>query len=426
MRGFSSASADDQLAPRRVLFVESYPHVLYGQQQTLLALLDAHDPAKLDPVVAMPAAGPFADELRARKIPIRLVPYPALLASYGGTFFRSSPMAKARAAWQAANYAWRLRTELRELRIEGVFCNDTRGLLTVGLAARSLGLPVMIWEKLEQPQGWLDALQLPLATINVVIANAVLAKCPAWQVRLFRRKITQVFDGVDVALFQRAREIRAQLGLAENDTALAVVGTITHRKGQDRILQVIDRLVERAPSVKLLMVGGPISEEDRRFFDRLPNNNHPRVAWLGVRRDIPEIMKSVDILVAPSRYEGMSRVCVEAMAAGKPVVAARIGGIPEVVVDGETGLLFDGDDADALVECLVRLSASREHREQLGAAGKLRAARCFDGSRQMQKVLDLLIGMIPPRNARNVGSLTRYRRVHRLGDAHDVSAADDR
>ena len=390
-----SSRADGPMTPRRVLFVESYPHVLYGQQQTMLSLLDAHDPARLAPIVAMPAAGPFADELRARGIPMRIVPYPSLLAPYGGVYFRYSLGEKVRTAWQVVRYAWRLRSELRALGVEGVFCNDTRGLLTVGVAARTLGLPVMIWEKLGRPQGWLDVLQLPLATVTLVISDAVVPKYPGWQVRLFRSRIVKVFDGVDLEFFARAPDRRAQLGLAEGDTALAIVGTVTERKGHDRVLRVFDRLVAQVPSVKLLVVGEPIGEQDRRYRDRLPNKDHPRVAWLGVRRDIPAIMKSIDLLVVPSRHEGLGRVIVEAMAAGKPVVGARTGGIPEVVIDGETGLLFDGDDAAGLLDCLVRASASRRLRDAMGGAGRRRAAACFDRREQTRQVLDLMLGMLP-------------------------------
>src|SRR5690606_18024107 len=150
----------------------------------------------------------------------------------------------------------------------------------------------------------------------------------------------------------------------------------------------VPELCAALPNARVAVVGAPEAETDRAYAAALPNRDHPRVAFLGRREDMPDVMQSLDVLVIPSRHEGMGRVTAEAMAAAKPVAGARTGGIPEIVADGETGLLFDGDDADGLLAALIRLGRSPELRARLGAAGRCRVARHFDAAVQTGKVLD--------------------------------------
>jgi glycosyltransferase involved in cell wall biosynthesis len=105
-------------------------------------------------------------------------------------------------------------------------------------------------------------------------------------------------------------------------------------------------------------------------------------------------MASIDALVVPSSHEGLPGVVLEAMAARKPVVATRAGGIPEAVVDGETGYLFERDDSNQLLKYLVQLSKSGELRRKMGEAGRKRAERHYDQTRQVQQVLDVLVDML--------------------------------
>lgn len=382
----------------RLLFVESYPHVLFGQQHTLLSLLDAAQDLAIEPVVGVTVEGVFCDEVRARGLELVAFPYPELLGAYGGAVYRYRGLKRVRMIGQGMGYLLDIRRHLHQLNLDGVFCNDMRGLLTVGLAARTLGLPVLIWDKLDKPHGWLDWLQLPLVTTNVIISQAVTRKYPAWQRAWLRHKIVPVSEGAELDRFDAAESIRATLPAAEDDILLAIIGSITHRKGHDRLFAIWPQLIQFLPNLRLLVIGEPSGNiEDARYASQLPNRDHPRINFLGMRNDVPNLMKSIDILLVPSRHEGMGLVIVEAMATGKPVIGARTGGIPEVVVDGETGLLFDGDDASQLMSAIERLSLSAELRARMGAAGRRRVEQHFNRPVQMQRVLQLCLDMLKPK-----------------------------
>lgn len=375
---------------RPYLFVESYPQVIAGQQRTLLGLLAAAGRRGMKTVTVVPGEGPMPDWLRELGHEVAVWPQPALLGRYGGAVYWDGLLVRLRVLGQALAYVGRLWRALGRRRPAAVFCNDMRGLLTVGLAARLRGIPVMTWDKLDKPHGVLDWLQLPLTNRNAVISRAVTAKYPAWQRRLFRRRIELVHNGVDVTGIEAAGSAWEALGLSAGTLAVGVVGTLTPRKGQDRLLAVWPRLADEFPTARLLLAGAPESEADGTWASALPNRDHPSVTWLGRRDDVPAILKALDLVAVPSRHEGMGRVCAEAMAAGKPVLGARSGGIPEVVVDGETGLLFEPDDPQDLLDKLRRLLGDSALRQWMGEAGRKRARMHFDERVQHEVVLDLL------------------------------------
>lgn len=120
------------------------------------------------------------------------------------------------------------------------------------------------------------------------------------------------------------------------------------------------------------------------------------VELLGERDDVPELLAHADVFVLSSLSEGMPISVLEAMAAGLPVVATAVGGVPEVVVDGETGLLVPVDDAQALAAALARLLADRALRLQMGAAGRRRAELRFDLPRFRRNHLDLYQRLLAP------------------------------
>jgi glycosyltransferase involved in cell wall biosynthesis len=162
--------------------------------------------------------------------------------------------------------------------------------------------------------------------------------------------------------------IREQFGIRPDEVLVTCVARLTEPKGHED-------LIRAGAGLKLLFVGDG------------PNARHlvGRGAVLaGPRRDVADILAASDIVALPSRFrEGCSNSILEGMAAGKPVVASRTGGTPEVVKDGETGILHDPWDVEGLRRALLRLAADAPLRLQMGAAGRERAAREFSLDRTL-------------------------------------------
>ena len=383
------------MTKQRWLFVESYPHVIHGQQRTLLSLLGQCAGADIDPVVGVTAEGPLSEAVREQGVEAIVFPYPETLSTYGGAIYRYKGWRRARLYGQWIKYLFSLRRALKKLSLNGVFCNDMRGLLTIGVAARSLRLPVVIWDKLDKPHGWLDALQLPIALKNPVISQAVTVKYPEWQRKFFRRKIRCIPEGIDLSLFDKQIVPHSNLPNLINDLGIGIVGSITHRKGHDRIFSIFGQLLQKIPNLRLLIVG-EISgtREDQDYYAVLREASNPRIHFLGQREDVPTIMRELQMLLVPSRHEGLGMVILEAMAARLPVIGARTGGIPEVIVDGETGLLFEGDDPEDLMRCIETLSASEDLRKAMGEAGRRRVEQRFNRTERHQEILNLCKSLV--------------------------------
>ena len=371
-------------------FVESYPHVIAGQQRTMLSLLETWQDYG-ERVLLTPAEGVFVDEARRRGVETHIVPYGRQLGRYSGAIYNDGLIARARTYWELLGYVGRARRFLKHHRFDALFCNDMRGVLTLGVAAKSLGVPVMIWDKLDKPHGFLDWFQLPLVRKNPVISAAVTTKYPRWQRSYYRDRIVVVPNGADLARFDSVTPMREDLGLTPQEFVVGIVGTVTHRKGIDRLLSIVPELAREVPNLRILVVGSwDDSTEDTEYYEHLPNRNHPCVSFLGYRKDADRIMKSLDVLVIPSRHEGMGQVTAEAMACSVPVVGARSGGIPEVVDDGVTGMIFDGENRELLRQHLTTLATSPELRRGMGTQGRERAQAHFNRPRQMQAICEIL------------------------------------
>ncbi len=177
------------------------------------------------------------------------------------------------------------------------------------------------------------------------------------------------------------QEVRRSLGIPPDGILVACVARLVERKGHEDVIRA-------GAGFRLLFAGdGPMR---RRLEGR-------GAILAGNRRDVPEIMAASDIVVLASRFgEGCPNAVLEAMAAGRPVVATRVGGVPEVVVDGETGLLVPPGDVPALRAALVRLAGDPALRARLGTAGRRRALEEFPVERMVKLHEDLYFNLTNP------------------------------
>jgi glycosyltransferase involved in cell wall biosynthesis len=187
--------------------------------------------------------------------------------------------------------------------------------------------------------------------------------------------------------------VRAELGLGSEDFVVATLSLLRPEKAHDVTLAAVGQLVERFPTLRLLVVGdGPGRDEVERAAAPLGD----RVVLAGYRTDAMETLDAIDVLVNPSRSDAFPTSLLEAMAAGVPVVASAVGGIPEIVDDGITGLLIDAPPrADALADAIARLVDDAELRRRLGAAGEDRFEREFAAAGWAERLRDLYEEVLP-------------------------------
>ncbi|MEW6329960.1 MAG: glycosyltransferase [Pseudomonadota bacterium] len=192
-------------------------------------------------------------------------------------------------------------------------------------------------------------------------------------------KISLIHNGIDLsATPPRGLEARRkELGLSPDDVVLVSVGRLAGIKNYGLLLEALARAAGAAPALRLVMVGDG-SERSGLEATAARLGLSGRVHFLGARDDVRDWLALGQVFVLSSLYEGVSLALLEAMAAGLPAVVTRVGGNPEVVVDGECGFLVESGDAEGLARALVRLAREGDLRAKMGRAARARMEAEFD------------------------------------------------
>jgi glycosyltransferase involved in cell wall biosynthesis len=204
-----------------------------------------------------------------------------------------------------------------------------------------------------------------------------------------REKFATIPSGIALQAFRSVHvdpvAKRKELGLPPEDLIVGTVGRLVPVKGHAWLLKSVPRVLAEVPQACFALIGeGPLAEHLRQLAEELAISR--RVMFLGARQDVPECLAALDLFVLPSLNEGMGLALVEAMAMGLPVVATRVGGIPDVVREGETGLLVPPGDEKALALAMLSLLRDPDRRRAYGEAAKRRVDERFDAASTVREV----------------------------------------
>jgi len=255
--------------------------------------------------------------------------------------------------------------------------------IDVLLAARWARIPCVVHEKGLVPYTAVERWFARRTDACICMTEAIRANLTRQGVHAPRTVV--VHDGIDLDGFRPRRaaaDVRAALGVADRDPVIGITANVNPWKGQDVLVRAVAQLVGEFPRLGCLVVGGTVRGADdylrgmEAFVAAHGLGQHVR--FVGHRSDIADVVGALDVLVHASvTPEPFGRVLIEGMALGRPLVATAGGGVPEIVVDGETGLIVPGGDVDAMAGALRRLLADAALRERFGAAGARRARTHF-------------------------------------------------
>ena len=189
------------------------------------------------------------------------------------------------------------------------------------------------------------------------------------------------------------------MGIPADSLVIGYVGWLIPIKGVTYLVSAMARVAEKYPKSILVLVGkgDEQGEEEIKLKEQVERAGlEDKVRFLGWRADVDEVMGCFDIFVLPSLNEGMGRVLVEAMAAGLPIVASRVGGIPDLVRDGKNGLLVPPADASALAKAISDLIADKENGKLMGKAGK-KMCRPYSAEAMVEQIDDLYTDLLEKR-----------------------------
>lgn len=340
-----------------------------GSEGQLADLAGALDPGRFEAVIlCLAGAGPFAARVS-----------PSVRVESAGL--------RGLRPWQAPTLAARVSRFVQALRREGP--DVVHGFLFHGyvlgtLTARLLGVPVVIasrrslanFKRGKPHYTLLERAVNPLTDLLIANSEAVREDVIGRE-GVPREKVVVIHNGLDLRRFDALPDPELRRDLGQAGPVVAVVANLIRYKGHRFFLEAWASVVRTWPKAIALLVGdGPLRGELEAAASALGLERSVR--FLGIRHDVPAVLALADLVVHPSLEEGFSNAILEAMATGKAVVGAAVGGNPEAVVHGETGLLVPPADSEALAGAMLRLLGNPAEAKAFGAAGRARVVARFE------------------------------------------------
>ena len=287
----------------------------------------------------------------------------------------------------------RLARWLRSRRVELVHTHNRMALIYGAPAARLAGARIVHTKHGNNPKGGTRLVAGNLAGRLVDAFVAVSDETAAFARRrheMSRRKLSVIPNGIELSRFYpdaaaRAR-VRAELGVPADAWVVGTVGRIAAEKNQALLVRAVAPTL--GPGARLIIAGdGPLMAALTAQVGGLAHGRYAHV--LGVRRDVPAVLNACDVFALSSDTEGLPLVVLEAMATGLPVVSTRVGGVPNVIDDGDTGVLVPVGDEAALAAALGQLAADRARTRAMGARARAVAVDRYSAARMQRDYLDL-------------------------------------
>ncbi|MCA9773040.1 MAG: glycosyltransferase family 4 protein [Myxococcales bacterium] len=357
---------------KRILYL-SHTATVAGGETSLLNLQRGLDRGRFTPVLHAPSEGPLTEQWRAQGGEVVVDG-----AGIGG-------------------FARTIRRRARDLRVDLIHANGYPRLKRAAIAGYATGLPVVCHcrnmltadnRDYRWPRIWPFARRIDryLAISGAVRDDIVTT------MRVGAERIRVIHNPVDVARFQVERgAFRRELRIEPNEFLIGQVGQIEPRKAPIDLVRAFAQLLPRHPRLRAVIVGEDVygawaeyREELIETIERLGLGG--RIVLAGQRHDIPQVMRDLDLLVMPSLREPFGRVLIEAMAAGTPAIGSRVDGVPEILDDGETGLMTPPGDPDALAAAIERLVVDGALRARIIDAAGRKARASFSLERHVAAV----------------------------------------
>jgi glycosyltransferase involved in cell wall biosynthesis len=356
-----------------ILYTTSFGNMMGGGQGSLYYLIRYMNKDIFHPIVLCPGEGELAEKMRGAGAEV-------MFFDVGRIRYLNPLVIK------------KFISLIKEKQIALIHTDSTTETFYCGIAARIMRIPLIWHIRTSEGEWFLDRILSLLSTQLLLVANAISQR---FEWLKDTQKVVVIYNGIDLEEFDHfsaTPSIREEFNINKETVLLGCIGRIEKRKGQEYLVSAM-RHIDNA---KLILVGRG-REEDINKIKMLCNdfNIADRIIYVGYRDDILSMIKEIDILVFPTiSGEGFPRVILEAMAAGKPIVATDNAGNPEAVVDGLTGYIVPTGDIPALVERIDLLIADKKKREGMGRTGRKRVEESFTIQQHADKIMKLYLEIL--------------------------------
>ena len=390
------------MAKRRptILFYESYPYFSGAQRVLYFLLKKMSRRTRYRCIMLCSTESRLAAAIRDLGIHTYIL-YPGdNLDKYNKEILNVHSIAKA--AFPYIQHTIRLVCLINKEKPDIIHANSIRALFLIFLAAKITKSPLVWHLRGCEKSRYLHDIAFNITSKIIGVSYGVKSVFRTSKQR--SGKMSIVYDGIDAENFslgasESKTNIRKEFQIGFDCPIIGVIALLTYAKGQEYFLRAAKTVVSYFPDVRFLIVGDATTEIDKKFEKHLREMTRVlslerNVIFTGWRDDVPAIMNMLDIVVLPSLYEGLPRTILEAMAMSKPIIATTVGGIPELVVNGETGILVPPKDSESLANVMIKLLSNPSEAWQMGKAGYVRVKQYFTVEKMVEdteKIFDELL-----------------------------------
>lgn len=358
-----------------ILYLSS-SSLMGGAEVSLYQLIKAIDKTKYKPIVLCPRSGPLVEEFKTTNIPTIITPlFPWRKLRY--RFFRGT------ASHLAINYA-----KLKNVQI--VHSNS----IWVNPYAQKIGedlkIPVICHLRDLVTKNHIKKYHLDKVDMIIPVSNSV--KKIVEKADIDDKKVRMIYNGIDISLFDCGKDVLRREFSIKGDIVGIISQLQSYHKGHRDFIMAAWEVSQQRPNTYFAIIGG--ADPSGHYISELENLTHKlgiwdKVIFTGFRSDIANIMKSLDILVSASWKEAFGRSLIEAMAAGKPVIATNVGGMPEIVQDGVTGMIVPPKAPKAIANAILRMLKDKDLMVNMGIAGQKRVKELFSLERNIKQIQEV-------------------------------------
>ena len=280
---------------------------------------------------------------------------------------------------------WRLYRFARDKQIDLMHTYGLKAHIIGRIVGKCLGIPVNI-SSVHSTDPWRKWYHVLLERLTSRLTDLYISNSEAGRIATHQReriplaKIVTIPNGILVDNYRaddaHAEIIGRRLGLTPQDRVLGIVANLRVMKGHKTIVDAFPYIQQKFPTIKCLCIGSDFLHGDTQRYVR-ERQLEQAILFPGFQQDIPTMLSLLEIFLLPSLWEGLPTALMEAMAMKKPVVASAVGGIPELVEHGKTGLLIPPNNPRALAEAVVQLLRDPERAQRMGRAGYEKIQREF-------------------------------------------------
>ncbi len=378
------------------LFIIDKDPSLTGAPRTVLNLLTGLHQRGFRPVLVTQRESPLTERLREQGIRVEILPLPSILDVFDEAVFEYSWTDKIKALGAVLTYNREMMRLADEYNADGIWARQVKGVLLTGFAAlwtrRALLWDIGVEKESAGFVYLLHTMGLLLASKVVTQAriqpSIIFGKRREWW---FRSKFKPINPGIDDGRrekIEQAHDKRQTSGAVE----LITVGSIHPRKNQMMLLHALNGLIQEFEEIRVRVVGPFRNEAYASKLRSLIEEEglEAYVDFLGWRDDVPELLGNSDIFVLCSQAEGVPQVIREAMYARLPIVATAVGGVPETILEGETGFLVPPNDHERMQARLRTLVSDPEKRKSMGENAFCYAKKRFSKEKWIESYVHML------------------------------------